>query len=232
MVHYKPQTSSSYLLNNSQPEQYLCALSPPLQHLSTNIFCPFLFSGLQVCQVNNRLRGEDTHVKRLDSAVSAGAQIIQQPTTLPKLTSPPLAASTTGSTHAAGRHNIALLSLFSKYSNGALNPPRIVASATHSRGPVPVAGVGVETVVRPLPTPVAVYSIICLRQTSEKGRLLSTYGTRTRRQLTAQQQQQLESFSPAPLRMLLRLPPRQESPGRCRGLFVFVIVQPPYAHHE
>src|SRR5258706_4604341 len=37
----------------------------------------------------------------------------------------------------------------STYSNGALNPPRIVASA--------VAGVGVETVVPPLPTPPAVY---------------------------------------------------------------------------
>src|SRR5258706_16438665 len=43
----------------------------------------------------------------------------------------------------------------STYSNGALNPPRIVASA--------VAGVGVETVVPPLPTPPAVYSIIRLR---------------------------------------------------------------------
>src|SRR5258706_5575429 len=37
----------------------------------------------------------------------------------------------------------------STYSNGALNPPRIVASA--------VAGVGVETVVPPLSTPPAVY---------------------------------------------------------------------------
>src|SRR5258706_16415344 len=43
----------------------------------------------------------------------------------------------------------------------ALNPPRIIAPATHSRGHVSVAGVGVETVIPPLPTPPAVYSIIC-----------------------------------------------------------------------
>ena len=51
----------------------------------------------------------------------------------------------------------------STYSNGALNPPRIVASATYSRGHASVAGVGVETAVPSLPTPPAVYSIICLR---------------------------------------------------------------------
>ncbi len=56
-------------------------------------------------------------------------------------------------------HNIALLICISTYSSGALNPPRIVASATHSRGHVPVAGVDVETIVPPLPTPPAVYSI-------------------------------------------------------------------------
>ena len=67
----------------------------------------------------------------------------------------------------------------STYSNGALNPPRIVASTTYSRGNVSVAGVGVETVVPPLPTPPAVYSIICLRQTTEKVRSPSTHGART-----------------------------------------------------
>src|SRR5258706_4044036 len=56
----------------------------------------------------------------------------------------------------------------STYSNSALNPPRIVASPTYSRGPVSVAGVGVETVVPPLPTPPAVYSIICLRGRQRK----------------------------------------------------------------
>ena len=48
----------------------------------------------------------------------------------------------------------------STYSNGALSPPRVVASA--------VASVGVETVVPPLPTSPAVYPIICLRRAIEK----------------------------------------------------------------
>ena len=52
--------------------------------------------------------------------------------------------------------------------NGALNPPCIVASA--------VAGAGVETVVPPLPTPPAVYSIICPRRETEKHRSPSMYG--------------------------------------------------------
>ena len=56
----------------------------------------------------------------------------------------------------------------STHSNGESNLPRIVASATHSRGDVSVAGVGVETVVPPLPTPPTVYSMICLRRTTEK----------------------------------------------------------------
>ena len=60
----------------------------------------------------------------------------------------------------------------STYSNGALNPPRVVASA--------VASVGVETVVPPPPTPPAVYSIICLRRATEKHRSLSMYGAHAR----------------------------------------------------
>jgi len=85
-------------------------------------------------------------------------------------------ASTTGSTHAANggadhaptcAYRLASFPLahvadtilrfshcISTYSNGALNPPRIVASA----------GVGVETVVPPLPTPP---SIVCLRRAIE-----------------------------------------------------------------
>ena len=56
----------------------------------------------------------------------------------------------------------------STYSNGALNSPSIVASA--------VAGVGAETVVPPLPTPPAVYSIVCPRRAIEKHRSPSMYG--------------------------------------------------------
>ena len=91
-------------------------------------------------------------------------------------------ASATGSTHAAnGGAGHVLLALFrfhlptltdtmlrfshcfSTYSNGALKPPRIVASATHSRGHV-------ETVSqhRPLST-----QLFCLRRTTEKGRSLT-----------------------------------------------------------
>src|SRR5258706_2578720 len=58
----------------------------------------------------------------------------------------------------------------STYSNGALNPPRIVASA--------VGGVGVETVVPPLPTPPAVYSIIRLRRAAEKHKAPHMYRAR------------------------------------------------------
>ena len=56
----------------------------------------------------------------------------------------------------------------STYSNGALNPPRVVASA--------VASVGVETVVPPLPTLPAVYPIIYLRPAIEKHRSPNMYG--------------------------------------------------------
>ena len=56
----------------------------------------------------------------------------------------------------------------STYSNSALNPPHIAAFA--------VTGVGVETVVPPLPTPPAVCSIICPWQATEKHRSPSMYG--------------------------------------------------------
>ena len=63
----------------------------------------------------------------------------------------------------------------STYSNGALNPPRIVASATCSRGRVCVTGVGIETVVPPLPTPPAVY---LSTSNDRKSRPPSTHGAR------------------------------------------------------
>ena len=102
----------------------------------------------------------------------------------------------------------------SPYSNDALSPPRIVASATHSRGHVSVVGVGVETVVPPLPTPAAVYSIISLRRAH----------TPATRSATVTQPQ---SLSPVPLRTPLRLLPRQGSAARCHGSFVLAIVQRP-----
>ena len=110
----------------------------------------------------------------------------------------------------------------STYSNGALNPPRIVASATHSRGHVSVTGVGIEpssplSQHRPLST---VYVERQERQITEHVRRPRTY-----QQLAAQQHQQPNHFHQHYCECCCDFHPVRSHSAAVMALFVFVIVQ-------